>query len=155
MLSRQLALGMRVMVISAFVIALTGCTDGGAPTPTGPHTSIAPGVEPTDKGEEPKPDPAEAVLSIANIDINGEAVSASGYVQGVIENGGTCAFTFSGDGAPVTRPADGLADSSTTTCGTVSVPVSELSSGTWSVALTYTSAKAGKLTSPALTVEVP
>lgn len=139
------------------VFGLAGCTFGGdTPDPTGSSTSIAPGVEPTDKGDATaEPDPVDAVMSFAGVDVDGTQVSAAGYVQGLLENGGVCTFTFTGLGEPVSVASEGIADSSTTSCGTVSVPIAQLPSGTWSVTLSYTSAAAGTLTSSALTVEVP
>lgn len=138
-------------------LGLAGCTFGGdTPEPSGSATSIAPGVEPTDKGEETTaPDPAEAVMSYAGVDVDGTQVSAAGYVQGLIENDGECSFTFTGPGDPVQVTAQGIADSRTTSCGTVAVPIAQLPSGTWSVSLQYTAADARTLTSTALTVEVP
>lgn len=145
------------LLVMLIALGAAGCTFAGpTPNPSGSATSIAPGVEPTDKGEATiAPDPADAVMTFAGLDVDGTQVSAAGYVQGLIENGGACTFTFTGVGAPVVVPAEGIADSRTTSCGTVAVPVDQLPSGTWSVTLSYTSAAAGTLTSTALTVEVP
>lgn len=149
--------GVAVTAALLLALGLAGCTFGGdVPDPTGSSTSVAPGVKPTDKGESsPEPDPADAVMSFAGVDVDGTQVSAAGYVQGLLENGGSCTFTFTGLGDPVTVTSEGVADSSTTSCGTVSVPIAQLPSGSWSVTLSYTSAAAGTLTSSALTVEVP
>lgn len=146
------------MVIAVLLaVMLAGCTFGGdRPEPRGSATSIAPGVEPTDKGADtPAPDPAEAVMSYAGVDVDGTQVSAAGYVQGLIENGGQCTFTFTGPGESVAVSAEGIADSRTSSCGTIAVPIAQLPSGTWSVTLGYTSASSGNLISSALTVEVP
>lgn len=146
-----------VLIAGLICVVMAGCTFGGeTPRPSGSATSIAPGVEPTEKGEETAaPDPADAVMTFAGVDIDGSQVSAAGYVQGIIENGGVCTFTFTGLGDPVTVTSEGIADSRTTSCGTVAVPIAQLSSGSWSVVLVYTSAATGTLTSTALTVEVP
>jgi hypothetical protein len=149
--------GAAAAAVVLVALGLAGCTFGDdAPDPTSSSSTVAPGVEPTDKGgTTPKPDPADAVMSYAGVDVDGTQVSAAGYVQGLLENGGACTFTFTGLGDPVSVASEGIADSSTTSCGTVSVPIAQLPSGTWTVTLSYTSAAAGTLTSSALTVEVP
>lgn len=139
-------------------LAVTSCTfAGGDETPSGTATSIAPGVIPTDKGEDssPEPSPVEAVVSYAGVDFDGLHASAAGYVQGVIEDGGVCTFTFSGLTDPIVQTSEGIADSKTTSCGTVQVPLDQLPSGTWSVTLTYSSKAIDELSSTALDLEVP
>lgn len=147
----------RVVVVVAALGLLSGCTDPATgPKPSGSATSIAPGVTPPpEKTETPSPVSADAVVSYVGVDVDGVNVSAGGYIQGVLENGGACTFTFTGTAAPVAVSSEGIADSSTTSCGTVQVPLAQLPSGTWSVVLSYSSDSIDTLVSTALTVEVP
>ncbi|WP_314139513.1 hypothetical protein [uncultured Plantibacter sp.] len=157
-MKRPVTTAVLAAVLLAGVSALTACTFGsGDETPSGSATSIAPGVVPTDKGSDttPTPPPADAVVSYAGVDFDGLHASAAGYVQGIIENGGSCTFTFTGLGEPIVVTSEGIADSSTTSCGTVQVPLEQLPSGTWSVTLTYSSDEIDKLSSTALDLEVP
>jgi hypothetical protein len=80
-------------------------------------------------------------------------VEVGGYVEGVVEDGGVCTLTLTKGGASVTATADASADASTTACGGVTVPGSQVSAGTWKAVLSYSSAgHAG--TSDAVDVEV-
>lgn len=147
-------------VVTALLVGvgLTGCFGGDpAQSSASPTTSptLLPGVEPTFKTEDPEPIPLDAVMVFAGVDPDGTTVSASGYIAGVIENGGTCTFTFSGSGPDVIVTSEGLADSKTTSCGTVQTQISDFTSGTWTAVLSYQSDKTGALTSEPLTVEVP
>ena len=54
----------------------------------------------------------------------------------------------------MTAELSGTADASTTVCGGFQVPAAELSPGTWTGVLQYSSATAGG-TSAALSLEVP
>jgi hypothetical protein len=73
------------------------------------------------------------------------AFTVNGFVNGVIENGGTCTLTmvFSGDASQkVTESRPGEANATNTTCGEISVPLSKLHAGTWNTTLSYSSATA-------------
>ncbi|MGK9148855.1 hypothetical protein KXS11_14595 [Plantibacter flavus] len=137
--------------------ALLGCTQPGAPesTPSPTTSTIAPGNESTSKGEDPTPIPPEAVLVFASVDEDGAAVSASAYVAGVIENDGVCTFTFTMGDAVVTSVSDGLADRSTTSCGTVQIPIDQFTSGAWNASIVYTSATIPELASVSSPLEIP
>jgi len=62
----------------------------------------------------------------------------SAYVPGV-EEGGVCTLVLSRSGRQVEIEQDALADASTTICGSLLVPHSELEAGTWSGRLAYAS----------------
>ena len=67
-------------------------------------------------------------------------VEAAGYVSSVIEDGGSCRYTFSGSATEVTRESKGFKDARTTVCPPVSIPRAEFGApGTWKVKLTYNS----------------
>lgn len=82
-------------------------------------------------------------------------LTATGYVTGVSEDGGTCKFTFwsvSGGGAS-RLTSTGSADGSRTSCGTVSEQATMLLPGDYEVDLTYES-DAGTATGERLPVTV-
>lgn len=95
-------------------------------------------------------------LTLASVDPDGTAVSASGGVDGILENDGTCTFTFTGaDGtAPVTTTSTSISDATNTSCGVVHVPLASFTSGTWQVVLSYDSAS-GTGASDSLEVVIP
>lgn len=67
-------------------------------------------------------------------------VSASGFVTNIVEDGGTCTYTFTNGSAKLTKTASTLQNPTSTTCETVRFPASELSaSGKWTVVLKYES----------------
>jgi hypothetical protein len=65
---------------------------------------------------------------------------AGGYVNGVIESGGTCTLTLSKAGVQVTAQGQARPDAATTACGGLTVPGAKLGAGTWKAVLSYTSA---------------
>ena len=97
-----------------------------------------------------------AVVSIAGIDVDGLHLTVGGLVTLVAEDGGTCEFELTSvvSGAKVDAQAHGVANGTNTSCGSMQIPVSQLSRGSWNVALRYTSARL-ELTSDSTPVEVP
>jgi hypothetical protein len=124
--------------------------------PTGAAAVSPPPADPDDVAT----DTATAASASVQITYSGADESAGGvvvgaYVAGLIENGGRCAMTLSLAGDDAATETEGLADASTTTCGQMVVPFSELSPGTWDVDVAYTS-PAGTVVAPGhTTVEVP
>jgi len=110
----------------------------------------------TDKpNATPTPTPTrEAVITVAGVDADGLNASASGYVSGVVEDGGVCTFTFTGVEGETTATSTGAANPSTTSCGFVQVPIGDLARGTWQVVLTYSS-DAFIVSSAPTTLEIP
>ena len=150
----------RALCAFAIVLALAGCTDGTAPV--GPSTTTARGPVPSATTKSPgsgdsTPAPtAEPVIVVAAVDVDGQHVTVSGYVAGVIEDGGTCAYVFTSDGkAPVEVTQPAAADRSSTSCGSVHVPVDQLGRGSFDVVLRYASTTAGTLASKPTRIEVP
>lgn len=129
-----------VLVCATAVMVLTGCTVAGG-TAGSPRSSVTPEPDVTAKPtESAEPQPSvEAVIVVANVDVDGSHATASGYVSGVIEDGGECTFVFTGDPGEVTASSTGAADRATTSCGSVSVPIEQLAKGTWSIRLDYRS----------------
>ena len=72
----------------------------------------------------------------------GGVLEVTGFVSGVIEDGGTCRLTAERGGRTATAEKPGLADATTTSCGTLQIRGADLSPGTWDVVLSYESARA-------------
>lgn len=138
-----------VVLLAACVLA--GCTSAPKPVATS-NDAQPPGKSTT----SPSPSVTiEPVIVVAAVDVDGQHVTASGYVQGVVEDGGTCAFAFSNENAQtVTVDHSATADRSSTACGAVQPEIGDFDRGTWTVTLTYTSAR-GTFRSQPQTLEVP
>lgn len=69
-------------------------------------------------------------------------VEVNSYVPGIFENSGKCTLTLKKDGKTVSQSKTAVPNVSEMSCGVIKVPVSKLSSGTWSATVTYSSSKA-------------
>ncbi|GAA0427723.1 hypothetical protein [Leifsonia naganoensis] len=135
------------------VALLTACTSA-APEATVSASSL-PSKTATPGAVEPSAPPTiEAVLVVASVDVDGKNVSASGYIQGVVEDGAPCVFTYERDGATVTADGTGAADRMTTSCGLVQSPIEDFTRGSWTLTLSYEH-DGTTYTSIPTTVEVP
>lgn len=143
--------------VVALTLALAACepyepgridSETPLPVPTAPATSTP----------DPSSTPAALVpfLTFADIDGDGTTVSASGGVDGTIDNGGTCTFSFTTKGgpAPVVITSTSISNATNTSCGVVHLPVASFSSGTWSAVLTYESVSGTGASEP-LELEIP
>lgn len=74
----------------------------------------------------------------------------SGYIPGVVEDGGTCTITLVKGSETVTKTSAGFINASYTSCTPFSV---SLASGKWKVTLEYSSQKAKGSTTQEWTVE--
>lgn len=174
-------LGRRAGALLTGALALTltaGCTGAGRPaegTPTATATATAtatgtPTSTPTGAPTEPSPsatpgDPAsppvtgdgraavEVVVSFAGWQAEVSAVEVSGFVP-VVESDGVCRLVLSSAAGEVAVEQAATPDASTTSCGWLSVPAAELSPGTWSAVLSYTSGASVASSAP-VPVEVP
>lgn len=144
----------------------TAAAGAGSPAPasssTAPFTAFGSGPgsddsDPaTDEANMPAPEPGAAptvFLSYAGYDA-AEGLQASGYVDGRVENGGTCTLTVTGDGGSASVSSPARADARTTVCGLLTIPRAEVTPGTWQATLSYRSAQASA-TSEATEVTVP
>lgn len=78
--------------------------------------------------------------SVDSVGVEGEWLSATGSVEGVAEDGGTCSFTFRGSGGGASRlSSTGEADGGRTVCGTVEERIRTLFPGDYLVTLVYES----------------
>lgn len=135
-------------LVCASGVALSGCALGDSPgAPSSAETPFATDTAP--------PVQIEPVMVTADADADGETVSVSGYVAGVIEDGGMCDFIFSQESDVLTLSNSGNADRSVTSCGLASGPISEFKKGSWSVTLNYTAISGVSYKSEPLTMEIP
>lgn len=146
---------------------LTACTGpaatDGAPSasPTGSSTgTVSPPVatsttEPAPaptasdgQAEPPAPAPTDSappagtgvgvVLTSSGWSAATDAAEVTGYVA-VLEQGGTCTARLTRGDVVVEVAQEALPDATTTSCGTISVPHSRLTSGRWSAEIRYDS----------------
>lgn len=155
MTSRAAALGIAVAV--AFGAGACSSNLRSDTPQSSPSNSSSPqqGKPAASRGEAPTPKATiEPVLVVASVDTDGRHVSASGYVQGTVQDGKTCTFAFSHEGKSVRMTHEGLANRLTTSCGLVQVPIDQFVRGSWSVTLSY-EAEGKTITSAPSTVEIP
>lgn len=114
-------------VLLAGCAGLTG-TGGASPdaTPTAPTAAASAGRTGVD------------VIPVGTM-AGTSVVSAGGYVQGVIEMGGTCTFTLTQGSATVTGRSDAEPDATTTRCPNVDLTLPQ-PGAPWSLELAYASA---------------
>lgn len=79
---------------------------------------------------------------------------ARGYASGVFEDGGTCTLTLTKGSSKITGTSTAVADVNKSTCGPISIDQSQLSSGTWTAVLSYSS-PSGTGSSESQTLNVP
>ena len=147
--------GAMFAVAAVVALAVAACTaDGVTPPPSTGSASGSPSPT-TEPAASPPPTPSlEAVITVASVDVDGLHATVSGYVSGVIEDGGTCTFVLTGPAGEVSEETTGIADRATTSCGAASIPIEALGSGTWSVRLGYRS-ETSDAVSEDTTLEVP
>ena len=139
-----------IVVAAAVSIALAGglsaCTPTVGITPSPTSTAADDAAPSTDVG-------VEAVIVVAGLDVDGANVSASGYVSGVVEEGGVCQFVFTGSSGEVTAESTGVYDANSTSCGLVQVPSSSFTRGSYSLVLKYSSPTTETVSEP-MAVEI-
>jgi hypothetical protein len=103
---------------------------------------------------DPSEYPATAVVTFAGWDTGSKTLQAGGLVSGTTDTSGKCTFTATKDGVTRTATSTAQASASSVNCAQVSFPAAKVSSGTWSVTLTYAVGSASTTSDP-LTAEVP
>ena len=133
--------------------SLTATPVKTTPSPSPTTTKPAP-LPPSSPHSVPKLD-ATVSISIAAVDPSSGELVVGGYVTGVFENGGACAYsaTSPAGGAPLSVHTTGVANVDTTSCGSTSFPKDQLRAGTYTVTLTYTNGHGAAVSSP-VTVKV-
>ncbi|MGY1783998.1 hypothetical protein [Geodermatophilus sp. SYSU D00698] len=131
---------------SSSVDSPAGATGPVASPSTSPADDQAPDhAEPTDVATD-EPVEVEAgsnvdvVVSYAGVEPGGTALEVAGFVPGLNENGGRCVLVLSRSGqGEVSVGGEAFADAQSTSCVPLSVPIGQLSAGTWTVRLDYRS----------------
>jgi hypothetical protein len=82
------------------------------------------------------------------------AVEVGSYLPTVVEEDGTCTLTLTRGATSVAASVPGTPNVTSTSCGGLSVPGSEVSSGTWVAVVTYESPTSNG-SSDAIEVQVP
>jgi hypothetical protein len=136
-------------------LALAACTpaDGeAAGSSSGSSAAVDTDAVQTDA---PVTDSAVVVTS-AEYAAGTHTIDAFAFVQGLVEDGGSCVLEATQDGVdPVTGPDSAAsAGPSTTDCGALTVTLPEGSTGTWEVSVSYTSPRSD-LSSAPTEVELP
>lgn len=114
---------------------------GPSPSPSGAPAGPTPGGWPSPSAAADVESPTAATdveLSYLAWNPESRAVEASGYAA-VYEDGGTCRLVLTKAGTSVSAESAALPDVQTTSCGGLSVPGNDVSSGTWLAVLEYTS----------------
>lgn len=114
-------------------------------------------IEEENNNKDPEADDDGRVIVapiISSAAIVGSDVEVRSYVTGTIENGGTCQATLTQNGNTVSKESTSVADATTTICPPLRIPLSQLSSGTWSIVVTYSSLTSTG-TSNSASVEIP
>jgi len=114
----------------------------------GPEQVVATDEAPVTTGGD-----VDVFVTYAGWDAGTGEVEVAGFVSGVIEDGGTCRLTAERNGATASAESPGMANASTTSCGSLLLSGDELGAGTWSVVLSYESATSAG-SSSSTTVEV-
>ncbi|TFC55936.1 hypothetical protein E3O62_13260 [Cryobacterium sp. TMT2-15-1] len=144
-----------VLLVGAVAVFLSACS-ASIPTaterPQPPVTQI-PSEKPTPTAMSSAV--PETVIVVAGVDVDGLNVTVSGYVSGIIEDGGLCRFVFTDLDSTVEVQTDSIANASGTSCRSAQVPVESLSKGEWNVALLYTSVGGGPVTGVPVEMEIP
>ena len=142
--------------------------DSPAPTPNGQQTiNYAPATESEKKENQSNKDriveeqqnqtsdptnPSQKKTVSPTI-TNASMSGINAYVSGIFEEGGNCTATFTKDAMTLTKSSIGFQNASYTQCAPIDISGGFLSSGKWSVKVTYSSAQA-EGTSAATTFEV-
>jgi hypothetical protein len=104
-----------------------------------------------------QPDPVAteagpASVTIVNVGADGQNISASGLVTGIVESGGVCTLTATSvTGRVLTGSVDAVSTPAAVNCGIIDIPAP---AGEWSVVLEYRSTATSAVSEP-VTVSQP
>src|SRR3954462_3769067 len=116
-----------------------------------PSTSVASSAPSTSAASSAASSPSASATATARVGTAAVITTYSGwvaspagvevgaYVAGVAESGGTCTLTLTSGAGSATAEVPAEPDAASTSCPTLTVPGSKLSSGTWSAVVTYES----------------
>lgn len=122
----------------------TSPTTAMTPTPTAPATShsTTPPPQPSAAQSHPADDALHQVtpvISFAGAGTVPGTFGVSGYVDGVVEEGGMCTATLTKGTTSMQQTRSASADASSTACGEVTFKAGAVGSGTWAATLAYSS----------------
>jgi hypothetical protein len=103
---------------------------------------------------DPSDFPATAVVTYSGWDTASKTLQAGGLVSGTTDTSGTCTFTAKKGSVTRTATSAAQASASSVNCAQVAFPAAQVSSGTWSVTLTYAVGSASTTSDP-MPAEVP
>jgi len=93
-------------------------------------------------GSTPSQQNGSANIVITNLQSTSQAVTASGFISNVFEDGGTCTLNLTLGSQKVTGQSKGITDVNKTTCPEITVQRSEIpQTGSWTATLNYSSSK--------------
>ena len=95
------------------------------------------GVIPAD--EEQQTAVGDVVVTYWHWNSDAGAVEAAGFVDALVEDGGTCTLTLTRGATVLSREGPALSDANTTSCGLLGVPVPGGNGGDWAAVLSYES----------------
>jgi hypothetical protein len=101
------------------------------------------------------PTAAALQITFAGADDAAGGVVVGAYIGGLIEDGGECSLTLSGNGQTVSVATDSVPDAAVTSCGQLLVPYAEIAPGTWTADVTYSSPAGHSVADARTTIEVP
>lgn len=122
-------------VVLAVAVSVGGCQQAG-PIDETAASPDAPAQNSIDTVTQ-----STAVITIAGVDVDGKHVTVAGYVTELQESGGECTYTLAPmlSGTIVTVVNPGIQNVGTVSCGSVQVPIEQVSKGPWTVSLNYRS----------------
>jgi hypothetical protein len=91
------------------------------------------------EGSEENSQSVDINISYASYNKAQQAFEVDAFVAGVIEGGGTCTAQLTLDEMTVTGSSKGFVDATTTQCRPILIPANEVSSGQWSLTVSYRS----------------
>lgn len=142
-----------VALAVASVLALCGCTiDLLGHTPDA-SSSDGPTTDPP--RDTASATTVEPFVTVAGLDVDGQHVTVSGYVAGIIEDGGLCTFLLTGPTEDHKVSGPGHVDVTSTSCGSLQIARTDLTGGEWKVVLQYTAVDGSLSQSSPRTMELP
>ncbi|PFG32528.1 hypothetical protein [Sanguibacter antarcticus] len=127
--------------------ATTSPTETAPPEPSEPAVTNGPDTEPTAQPTKPPGGTVNVVTTYASWAPETNGVEVGAYAA-TIESAGTCTLTLTSGSTVRTATLDALVDVSTMSCGGFLIPGAELSTGTWTAVVTYSSAASSGKSDP-------
>jgi hypothetical protein len=114
-----------------------------APTPTSTHSPV-----PTSAPVPPGKKKVTPVITGALWDHRSGVLDVEAYVPGLVEVDGTCTVTTTGAGHTATATATASPGAKDMECNPVDLTAGQLTSGTWTITVTYVSTRSAGVSAP-------